>query len=334
MKRIFLLCIVFIFLVLYAYYLQNSPPPLMLQKSFSVKYGETLKTVAHNLEKHNLIRNKNFYMLLAYVIRRRFVKAGSYMIYKNMSTFAILRKLSRGDIITKKIVIPEGFNLYEIARRLDKHNIVGEDRFIYYAFNRDFLQSIEINAISAEGYLFPDTYVFPIESDSRQIIAAMYRQLKKKLRSIGLGNHDRSPQSIHRMLTMASLIEKEAKIAKERKIIASVFYNRLKINMKLDCDPTVRYAVKKFKGRIRYRDLAYDSPFNTYVRKGLPPTPISSVGRASIIAAIYPAETDFLYFVARKNGSHYFSKNLQEHNRAVGYYILNKKNNFVDNQKL
>ena len=135
------------------------------------------------------------------------------------------------------------------------------------------------------------------------------------------------------LINLASLIEKEAKLPSERNLISAVFHNRLKRGIALYCDPTVRYAVKKFKGRITYSDLKTDSPFNTYKYRGLPPTPICSPGKESIIAALNPAKSSYLYFVARDDGSHYFSKTLKEHNRAVDYYQKGINNGFVDSQK-
>ncbi|HDP80904.1 MAG TPA: endolytic transglycosylase MltG [Spirochaetes bacterium] len=191
-----------------------------------------------------------------------------------------------------------------------------------------------LNAPSLEGYLFPDTYIFPEESDSRDVIMAAYRRMRTVLDGLDLPNMKISGLSLHETLTLASLIEKEAQIPRERKYISAVFHNRLKRGMKLDCDPTVRYAARNFKGPITRSELDSLSPYNTYVHRGLPPTPICSPGKESILAAVNPAPVDFLYFVSRNDGSHYFSATLNEHNRAVRFYQRGVKSGFIDRQKL
>lgn len=174
----------------------------------------------------------------------------------------------------------------------------------------------------------------PEESDARYIIKIMNERLKHILNDIDLSGLNKLKLNMHELLTFASLIEKEAKIPSERKYISAVFHNRRRFGMKMDCDPTVRYAVKKFTGAIYRKDLESESPYNTYVHYGLPPTPISSIGMDSIISALNPAPVDFLFFVARNNGSHYFSRTLKEHYRAVDYYQKGIKNGFIDKQRL
>ena len=334
MKRLFILIIFLsaIFFAAAAYY--NSAPQSMQETAFTVKYGDSLGEVAYQLEKRNLIKDRRFFKIASYLLRRKYVRAGKYRIYEGMTSTLILKKLSRGDVITRKVTIPEGFNLYQIAERLDENAVTVSGNFLYYSFNRGFLLSLNIEAPSAEGYLFPDTYVFPEGSDPRDVIAIMHNKMKNVLSSINNGSYGKMNERTHRLLTLASLVEKEAKIPEERVYVSSVFHNRIKRDYRLDCDPTVRYAVKKFTGSITYNDLAYDSPYNTYKRKGLPPTPICSPGREAIIATINPKKTSYLYFVARNDGSHYFSKSLKEHNRAVNYYQKGIKNGFVDKQKL
>ncbi|MCP4136621.1 MAG: endolytic transglycosylase MltG [bacterium] len=312
----------------------NSPPALMQEEIFTVKNGETLNRVAYNLKKNNLVKNRLFFRLLAYPMRKKHIKTGRYRIFANMTSVEIFKKLTSGKILTREITIPEGFNIYQVAVRLEKNKITKPGKFLYYAFNKSFLESIKIYAPSVEGYLFPDTYVFPEESDARDIIGSMHNKMKKVLKNIDIPHEKRVTMDWHKILTLASLVEKEAQIPSERIYVSSVFHNRIEENMRMDCDPTVRYAVKKFTGRITYRDLAFDSPYNTYVRKGLPPTPICSPGKDALRAAISPKETEYLYFVARNDGSHYFSKSLREHNRAVRFYQRNEQNGFIDNQRL
>ncbi len=311
----------------------NSPPGFMSDEVIRIDRGTTLREATENLKSRNLITSETFFLVLAKVSGNTTIKTGKYRIYRGMSSLDILRRLTRGHVMVKKVTIPEGHNLFQVAKRLDKKGITEEDSFLYYAFDTTFLKSIGIDAPSAEGYMFPETYNFPEESDARDIIQWMYNQLQKELSSMDLSRMRDLDLNRHTLLTMASLIEEEATVADERKLISAVFHNRMKLGMKLYCDPTVRYAVKKFTGRLTYDDLKADSPFNTYVRRGYPPTPISSPGRGSIHAALHPADVSYLYFVARNDGSHYFSKTLSRHNKAVEYYQKGIDNGFIDRQK-
>ncbi len=295
----------------------NSSPPRMKEQAFTVSYGDSVRRIAANLKKSNLIRSSDLFVYSSYILNRRHIRAGTYKIFAGMSSFEILRKLTRGDILSRKVTIPEGFNIYQIADRMEANNICGSSVFLYYASDGTFLKALGIDAPTAEGYLFPDTFVLPEGSDPRDIIGVMHKKMKSVLGdrpAYGPG------MSAHELLTMASLVEKEARVYNERELISSVFHNRLRKNMRLDCDPTVRYAVKKFTGPITVSDLKSDSPYNTYRRTGLPPTPICSPGRESILAAMYPMKSQYLYFVAKNDGSHHFSKTLKEHNEAVQKY--------------
>ncbi|MCU0847902.1 MAG: endolytic transglycosylase MltG [Spirochaetes bacterium] len=316
-----------------AFYI-NLPPSMMQSQVFEVRYGEPLKKTSRRLKNQNLITSEKAFLAIAHLTNKKNMRTGKYELHAGMSMLGVLIKLTRGDVLTKKITIPEGFNIYQISERLNSSGISSSGSFIYYCFDEDFLKTLRIKSNSCEGYLFPDTYVFPESSDPRDVISAMHSNLRKHLKESDI-EEGNSNLGLHGILTLASLIEKEAKKPVERKYISSVFINRLAGGMKLDCDPTIRYALKKFSGRIGYRDLEFDSPYNTYLYKNLPPTPICSPGIESIKAALEPEKTDFLYFVARNDGSHYFSKTLREHNRAVDYYQKGKKKNgFIDRQKI
>lgn len=316
MKK-FLIVILPALLAAAALYYFNAPPPGMTEQTFTVTYGETTRIIALNLHKNNLIRSRSFFVYSSRLFWRRYVRAGRYQIFSDMSSIDILMKLTRGDVLSRKITIPEGFNQFQIADRLEANEICAAGEFLGYASDMGYLKTLGIDSPSAEGYLFPDTYVFPESSDPRNIIAAMHRKMKAvlgKRPAYGPG------MSAHEILTLASLVEKEARVYDEREFISSVFHNRLRRKMRLDCDPTVRYAVKKFTGPITVSDLKSDSPYNTYRRTGLPPAPICSPGRESILAAMYPKKTDYLYFVSKNDGSHKFSRTLREHNEAVMLY--------------
>ncbi|MBP7602855.1 MAG: endolytic transglycosylase MltG [Spirochaetes bacterium] len=314
----------------------NSAPSMMQGEDFIVREGESVRGVARRLKALNLITSENFFHYsgrLAGKIAGSGIRKGKYRIAPGSSSLRILYALMRGDVVTARVTVPEGFNLYQIAARLEASGVTGEGEFLYYAFNPSHARALGVDAPSVEGYLFPDTYIMPEASDARDVIALMYRRTKTVLARLDSALLRESGLSAHALLTLASLIEKETAVGSERARVASVFRNRLNKNMKLDCDPTVRYATRKFTGRIGYRDLAYDSPFNTYLYRGLPPTPICSPGLASIEAALSPETTDYLYFVSRNDGSHYFSKTLKEHNRAVQYYQKGIGGGFRDDQR-
>ncbi|PKL37452.1 MAG: endolytic transglycosylase MltG [Spirochaetae bacterium HGW-Spirochaetae-1] len=332
MKKILFVIAALLLAALSTYTWFNSPPPLMHDEAFLVKPGESLHSVGVHLKEQNLIRSVPFFKAASYITMQRHIRTGKYKIYKDMTTMEIFRKLASGEIITRKVTIPEGFNLYQIAERLDENDITGEGKFLYAAFDGSFLQSIGIRSLSAEGYLFPDTYVFPEDCDARDVIIMMHKRMQSVLKELGARGD--GGMSVHEILTLASLVEEEAQVPSERPYIASVFHNRLARDWRMDCDPTVRYAVKKFTGSITLRDLETDSPYNTYKVKGLPPTPITSPGRDAIKATVKPMKTSYLFFVARNDGSHYFSKTLREHNKAVLYYQRGEKVDFRDNQKL
>ncbi len=312
----------------------NSPPSNMRDDSFPVEKGESLTHAAGRLKEKNLIKNEKFFVYLALIEGKSNILIGKYKIYRGMSSRDIIKKLSAGDIIRRNVTIPEGFNLYEIAQRLEENNIAGSDEFLEYAFDRVYLNSIGINYESAEGLLFPDTYSFAEGQDARDIIIIMHNRFKEITKSIDWSNLDKYHLNKYNLLNLASLIEKEARVQSERKYISAVFHNRLDRHMKLDCDPSVRYAVRKFKDRLTYDDLKYDSPYNTYLHSGLPPTPICSPGKKSILAALNPVKSGYLFFVARNDGSHYFSKTLREHNKAVDFYQKGINNGFIDKQNL
>lgn len=312
----------------------NSPPYMMQDEKILIKEGDTLKSVAARLKGLNLIRSYRFTTLYGRLTTQTNIKPGKYLIYRGLRATEIIRKIVRGDYLRKRVTIPEGYNIYQIAERLSSNDITDYKEFILFSSDQGFLRSIGINEISAEGYLFPDTYTLAEASDARDIITIMFRRLRKITNTIDITTMKRFSLNFHQLLTLASMIEKEARKPDERIYISAVFHNRLKRGMKFDCDPTIRYAVKKFKGAITLSDLEFDSPYNTYIRRGFPPTPICSPGLDSIKAALHPAGVTFLYFVSRNDGSHYFSSNLRDHNRAVEYYQKGKKNGFVDRQKL
>jgi UPF0755 protein len=332
-KLILLLLISFVFSLFYACYL-NQPPKGIKETIFKVESGESSHQIAVKLKEKNLIKSVRFFDSIGKLRMGKRPQSGKYKIKKDMTSLNILTHFYFGKVMSAKVTIPEGYNIYEIADRLEKYEITSKTEFLKLCKDRNFLRKIGIDSGTAEGYLFPDTYIFKEDMKAEEVIKIMYRRFLNVIRSIGIDEINKSGLSLSDIIKLASLIEEEAAIDSERKYISSVFHNRLKRGMKLDCDPTVRYAVKNFTGKIYLKDLKTDSPYNTYMYKGFPPTPISSPGKASIIAAIHPIKTNFLYFVSRNDRSHYFSVTKEEHNLAVKKYRDGINTHFADNQRL
>ena len=285
-----------------------------------LREGMSLREVSDSLEKRGIIRDKTIFMLWARLRGySRMIKAGEYRLSSNMSPIRIISMLTRGEIITYSVTVPEGFSVKQIGGLLAEKELVDEQEFLSLTRNRDVLRSYGVTGQSLEGYLYPDTYQFGKGLSPRSIIDAMI----KRFREVVMPYRERMEQTgmtLGEILTLASIVEKETGSAAERPIIASVFLNRLKKGMRLESDPTVIYGIKDFTGNLTREDLLKPTPYNTYVARGLPPGPIANPGLESIKAVIFPARTDYLYFVSKNDGSHHFSTNLRDHNRAVSLY--------------
>ncbi|MBN2433906.1 MAG: endolytic transglycosylase MltG [Spirochaetes bacterium] len=324
--------LVIIFTVIVFFYLNSAPGGFTSETGYTVQGGSTVRSNAQELKEYGLIKNTDFFVLLSYISGKKNMLTGTYTIYPGSNSLEILDKLSKGSVVTVQITIPEGYNVYSIASRFETAKICREDKFLFYAFDRTFLESLGIKAPSVEGYLYPDTYSFAPGSDPREIIRHLYKQMLHKLDEIDYKERMPEGLDLNKLLFLASIIEAEAQVKNEQRLISSVFHNRIRNNMRFDSDPTVRYAVKKFGGRLRYKDLDSPSPYNTYRKFGFPPGPIASPGIGAIEAALNPVISDYLYFVARNDGTHYFSRTLSRHNKAVDYYQKNINNGFVDEQ--
>ena len=291
---------------------------------FEVKSGMTLKEVSQELFHQNLIRSANAFQTIAFIQdKEKLIKVGEYYISPSMPAAEILQRITSGKTVLHSVTIPEGYRITEIANLLEKRNLVDKNIFLQQAKNVELLEGVPTGSL--EGYLFPDTYHFGKRTTEAIIIKKMVETFKERaLKKEFLKRAGDMGFSYHEIITLASLIEKETGKDSERKQISSVFHNRLKKNMLLQTDPTVIYVIDMFDGNIRKRDLKIDSPYNTYLYKGLPPGPIANPGLKSIIAALYPANTSNLYFVSKQDGSHKFSATLNEHNRAVQKYQLRK----------
>lgn len=292
----------------------------------SITPGMPLKKISATLAKQNLIRNAISFQLLAHLQKKQGqIQVGEYELSPSMTPKEILARVTSGKTILHAVTIPEGYRITEIAALLEERGLANREEFIKQSQDSELIQSTGIPASSLEGYLFPETYHFSRNTSERKIIQKMLNTFKEQVAAPELKDRAKALNlSFHQIVTLASLIEKETGVDEERKIISSVFHNRLKKNMRLQTDPTVIYAISNFDGNIRKKDLSIDSPYNTYKYRGLPPGPIASPGLQSILAALAPNDTGYLYFVSRKDGSHQFSSNLIDHNRAVQKYQLRR----------
>lgn len=299
----------------------ETPPNTIV---FEVEKGQTAKEIALNLKKNGIIK-KTWPFLAGYRVffSAQSLKAGEYAIAIPDSPKNILHVLSEGSVYLHSITIPEGLIIQEIAGLLDSEDFAAKQDFLQDVAETSIISSLDKDAPNLEGYLFPETYRFSKGTSSEEIVAAMVFQFTKVFSQEWIERAAELEMSIRDIVTLASLIEKETSLRKEKKIISAVFHNRLRIGMKLDCDPTIIYILKlegRFKNRLRTRDLKYDSPFNTYLYSGLPPGPIANPGRGSLEAALYPTDEKFLYFVSKNDGSHHFSQTFREHQNAVNKY--------------
>ncbi|MDW8002054.1 MAG: endolytic transglycosylase MltG [Deltaproteobacteria bacterium] len=284
-----------------------------------LRMGLGVYDIAKLLEEKELINSKYLFVFTSFLFGSKLF-AGEYELSKDMSILEIVDTLRKGKRKIYVVKIIEGSDIFQCARMLEENLNIKKEDFLKLAKDKNFLKELNIQSPSLEGYLFPDTYYYSkeiaFEDLIRRIVQRRLRyfqdeRIKKRMQDLGLG--------IHEILTLASLIEKEAKIEKEKPLISAVFHNRLKLNMPLECDPTVLYGIEK-KGPITKTDLKRKTEYNTYTFRGLPPGPICNPSTSSIDAAIFPADVDYLYFVAKNDGTHVFSKDLKEHERYVSIY--------------
>lgn len=303
--------------------------PIMLLTSpidFTVMAGSTLRSASRQIEDAGVsIPAWQFTLLGRLLGKAAEIKAGSYEVVQGITPMKLLEKLTRGDVTQAEVVLLEGWTFRQMRAALDAHAHVRHDTAGLTEFQ--IMEKLGIDG-PAEGRFFPDTYLFAKGSGDLDILKRSYRQMEKVFLAEWAAREANLPyRTPYEALIMASIVEKETGQSRDRAQIASVFLNRLQKGMLLQTDPTIIYGLgEKFDGNLRKRDLLTDGPYNTYTRPGLPPTPIAMPGQASIQAALRPARTEMLYFVARGDGSSQFSRTLEEHNRAVAKYQLRKGN--------
>jgi len=245
------------------------------------------------------------------------IRAGRFKFERPVSVMKLVRILTRGGSFDIKITIPEGYTIYNIAGLL--HRELGIDSVSFLASCKDsaVLNKLNIPGPTAEGFLFPETYSIPKEISPDSIISIMFNEFQRRWTDEYQVRADSLGFSKLEIITLASIIEAEAHQKEEQTIISSVYHNRIKLNMLLQADPTTIYGLRKFDKPLILTDLDDDSPYNTYRHAGLPPGPICNPGEDAIYAALYPDSTDYLYFVSRRDGTHIFSKTIQQHHRAI-----------------
>ncbi len=296
------------------------------QQIVSVSPGENFTALAAKLKKNGIITHTAKFKLLAVIKGMdKKLKAGEYPLSADMTPTEVLDVLVSGKSFLYRLTIPEGYTLRQIAGEVAKNELGRSDEFVALATSSDYAANLDIKADTLEGYLFPDTYYFPKSVSEGTIIRKMVDRFNEQFPKVWRLRADELNRSVHEIVTLASIIEKETGDPSERPIIASVFHNRLKKRMRLESDPTVIYGIPNFDGNIKRIHLLTHTPYNTYKIKGLPPGPIANPGRESIRAALYPAETDFLFFVSKKDTTHHFSTNIKDHRKAVQKYQLRRR---------
>jgi UPF0755 protein len=296
-------------------------PPGAATAVFEVAPGESLARVAEKLERAGLLRDARvaagWARLHGFAARLR---AGEYALSPSMRPLDLFDLIASGHVVTYPVVVPEGFTAAEIGSRLESSGLADAAAFVSLARDPAFAQELGVPDSTLEGYLFPETYRFPRRPDPREVARTMVAQFFEIWRTLAPAA-ERRGLSLHQVVTLASIVEKETGVPAERPLIASVFANRLARGMRLESDPTVIYGIPAFDGNLRRRDLDDGSNvYNTYRIAGLPPGPIASPGAESLRAVVEPAESDYLYFVSRNDGTHVFSRTYAEHVAAVNLH--------------
>ena len=273
--------------------------------------------IVDRLKEANLIKEGTELLVLAkFLGKDRHIQTGRYDFEKGTSLYSVFNKLVKGDVTLEEVTIPEGWTAKQIAGILKRKIEIDSSEFVRVITDSLFAKSMGIPASNLEGYLFPETYKLSWGFPPEKVARILVEQFKRIFTDIFVRRAKEINFSVAEVMTLASMIEAEAKDGEERETISAVYHNRLKRGMLLQCDPTVIYALPELDRPLLLKDLEVDSPYNTYKYPGLPPGPICNPGKASIFAALYPADVDYLYFVATGDGSHLFSTTLREHNNA------------------
>ena len=291
----------------------------------TIPSGSSTRAIGQKLEAADVVRNRYGFDLLRVVWRRK-LQAGVYEFDHPAPALEVYARIAHGDVATRTVIVPEGANLFDIAARIEQAGLGTRDQFMAAAVSQvSLIADLDPHATSLEGYLFPETYKFAPNATAAQMVATMVHRFRLEAAQLGLR------QNVHHIVTLASLVERETAIDAERPLVASVLDNRLAKSMPLSTDPAVIYGLElagKWRGSIYASDLTRDTPYNTYIHAGLPPGPVANPGIPSLRAAMDPAKTNYLYFVAagtNAQGHSLFAETLEEHNRNVAEYRLEQK---------
>ncbi|KPJ89508.1 MAG: hypothetical protein AMS17_01645 [Spirochaetes bacterium DG_61] len=320
-----ILVICVIFCIFFLYY--NSPARGgNATSSFTVKQGESVKSIARNLKSKGIIRSDFFFVTLTRLTgKARSIKSGHYNLRTDMRNTQVLQVLSMGIVATEKFTIPEGYTIKQIAAYLEEKGITSSELFLDACYNKDILSRYRIPFKSLEGFLFPDTYIVAKDLSAQQLVEVMLRRFFETIEKMSYTPS--SEEEFKKVIIVASLVEKEVKVDYERELVSAVFYNRLKKGKRLESCATIQYIIGETKQKLLYSDLRIESPYNTYLNSGLPPGPIANPGYKSLFAAIHPADVDYLFFVSKRDGSHHFSSTYDEHLKAINQY--DEADNFI-----
>lgn len=284
----------------------------------TVPEGANMSVAADSFARVGIIRNKEFFKFYSMLRRdRRPIRTGTYMLRKNSSWSLAYDALHTGKGLVRVVTIPEGFSLSQITNVLEAKLDQPAESVDAAVRDTGLLKDLNVPTPTLEGYLFPDTYIFPESTSARTAVRTMVRRFEAIWKPEWTARLDTIKLTRNEVMALAAIVEKEAKVPSERPIIAAVYLNRLHRGMLLQADPTVQYALGKHVARVLYKDLGTDSPYNTYKHKGLPPGPIASPGKLSIEAALYPADVPYEYFVAFPDGHHEFRTDLASHTKAT-----------------
>ena len=315
LRAVVVLVIVAAALLAYGLYLPAGPAQ---ERFVQLKPGSSARRIASDLQTAGIIRSQSAFLFWHYIQGHKNLKAGEYSFDHPAKVREVYDRIARGDIYVHLLVVPEGFNMFDIAAAIEDAGLGTRDDFLQVV-RKDvsLVHDLDPQAPNLEGYLFPDTYRFTRTQSLHDMAAAMVHRFRQAAHAAGV------TEDFHAKVTMASIIEKETAVEGERAEVASVFYNRLSRRMALATDPTVIYAAllnDRYRGTIYRSDLSFDSPYNTYKYPGLPPGPICNPGKASLQAALHPATTRYLYFVSDNHGRHNFSSSPAEHAKNVAAY--------------
>lgn len=288
------------------------------QKVVLLHSGYSSRRIAGELRDAGVIRSATAFEIWHRLHGRKSLKAGEYLFEKTANSLDVHERLVRGDVYVHTVVVPEGYNMFDIAQAIENAGLGSAQDFLAVATtNTALISDIAPDAKTLEGYLFPNTYEFMRTQTMQDMAAAMVKQFRQVAREIGLTSN------VEQTVTLASIIEKETAVPEERPKVASVYYNRMEKRQPLQADPSVIYAELlkgTYSGALHHADMQFDSSYNTYTHAGLPPGPIGNPGRTALEAAMHPDHTDYFYFVSDGNSHHRFARSLEEHNKNVAAY--------------